>query len=195
MKRCEKLLTQFQRLAGAQDGGDPEEQSISEGCKWQQHKRRGDWWSSQFSHALIIYYYTTHRIAVPPNQPKMHQKIGLRLLFSLAFSLISWVRRNWVNDHNVQLFFFSAFTLILPLFPALIGHYRENDSSGLFAYLETKVFFFSIQGWLVNMWWLGWRFPRHGGSPGTIQHRAVWWIPRQCLLFSSGNIVSLAVEI
>jgi hypothetical protein len=32
-----------------------------------------------------------------------------------------------------------AFTLILPLFPALIGHYRENDSSGLFAYLETKV--------------------------------------------------------
>ena len=35
--------------------------------------------------------------------------------------------------------FFSAFTLILPLFPALIGHYRENDSSGLFAYLETKV--------------------------------------------------------
>ena len=33
----------------------------------------------------------------------------------------------------------SAFTLILPLFPALIGHYRENDSSGLFAYLETKV--------------------------------------------------------
>jgi len=32
-----------------------------------------------------------------------------------------------------------AFTLILPLFPALIGHYRDNDSSGLFAYLETKV--------------------------------------------------------
>ena len=34
---------------------------------------------------------------------------------------------------------FPAFTLILPLFPALISHYRENDSSGLFRFLETKV--------------------------------------------------------
>ena len=34
---------------------------------------------------------------------------------------------------------FPAFTLILPLFPALISHYRENDSSGLFQFLETKV--------------------------------------------------------
>ena len=34
---------------------------------------------------------------------------------------------------------FAAFTLILPLFPALISHYRENDSSGLFRFLETKV--------------------------------------------------------
>ena len=32
-----------------------------------------------------------------------------------------------------------AFTLILPLFPALISHYREHDSSGLFAALERKV--------------------------------------------------------
>jgi hypothetical protein len=32
----------------------------------------------------------------------------------------------------------SAFTLILPLFPALIAHYRENDSSGLFQFLENK---------------------------------------------------------
>ena len=39
---------------------------------------------------------------------------------------------------------FSAFTLILPLFPALIGHYRENDSSGLFGFLETKVLCFEI---------------------------------------------------
>ena len=35
-----------------------------------------------------------------------------------------------------------AFTLILPLFPALISHYRENDSSGLFAALEDKVDWF-----------------------------------------------------
>lgn len=32
-----------------------------------------------------------------------------------------------------------AFTLILPLFPALISHYKEHDSSGLFATLESKV--------------------------------------------------------
>lgn len=32
-----------------------------------------------------------------------------------------------------------AFTLILPLFPALISHYREHDSSGLFMFLENKV--------------------------------------------------------
>lgn len=32
-----------------------------------------------------------------------------------------------------------AFTLILPLFPALIVHYKEHDSSGLFALLESKV--------------------------------------------------------
>ena len=34
---------------------------------------------------------------------------------------------------------FPAFTLILPLFPALISHYRENDDSGLFKTLEDKV--------------------------------------------------------
>ena len=38
--------------------------------------------------------------------------------------------------------YFTAFTLILPLFPALISHYRENDSSGLFAALENKVDWF-----------------------------------------------------
>lgn len=32
-----------------------------------------------------------------------------------------------------------AFTLILPLFPALISHYRASDSSGLFAFCEAKV--------------------------------------------------------
>jgi len=32
-----------------------------------------------------------------------------------------------------------AFTLILPLFPALIAHYRDNDDSGLFKLLEDKV--------------------------------------------------------
>jgi len=37
-----------------------------------------------------------------------------------------------------------AFTLILPLFPSLIAHYRQNDSSGLFAFLETKVEHFRL---------------------------------------------------
>ena len=38
----------------------------------------------------------------------------------------------------------SAFTLILPLFPSLISHYREHDSSGLFRLLEEKVDFFRV---------------------------------------------------
>eukprot|EP00090_Calanus_glacialis_P032535 TRINITY_DN5391_c0_g1_i1.p1 TRINITY_DN5391_c0_g1~~TRINITY_DN5391_c0_g1_i1.p1 ORF type:complete len:465 (-),score=144.52 TRINITY_DN5391_c0_g1_i1:112-1506(-) len=37
-----------------------------------------------------------------------------------------------------------AFTLILPLFPALISHYREKDDSGLFKMLEDKVDVFRI---------------------------------------------------
>ena len=32
-----------------------------------------------------------------------------------------------------------AFTLILPLFPALLEHYRKNDQSGLYPFLEGKV--------------------------------------------------------
>ena len=50
-----------------------------------------------------------------------------------------------VKDRTTLIVFFGllidllAFTLILPLFPALISHYRENDSSGLFAALERKV--------------------------------------------------------
>lgn len=37
-----------------------------------------------------------------------------------------------------------AFTLILPLFPSLISHYRNNDSSGLFKYMETQIEYFRI---------------------------------------------------
>jgi hypothetical protein len=40
---------------------------------------------------------------------------------------------------------FLAFTLILPLFPALIAHYRLNDSSGLFQFLENKA---GDHGWV-----------------------------------------------
>ena len=32
-----------------------------------------------------------------------------------------------------------AFTLILPLFPALLEHYRKNDEEGLYPFLESKV--------------------------------------------------------
>ncbi len=34
-----------------------------------------------------------------------------------------------------------AFTLILPLLPALLDHYRRNDKGGLYPYLEGKVGF------------------------------------------------------
>ena len=54
------------------------------------------------------------------------------------------------NHYWFEEWLLSAFTLILPLFPALIGHYRDNDSSGLFAYLETKVLTLK-----ENMNWLG----------------------------------------
>jgi len=53
-----------------------------------------------------------------------------------------------VKDRTTLVVFFGllidllAFTLILPLFPALISHYREHDSSGLFAALENKVDWF-----------------------------------------------------
>jgi len=51
------------------------------------------------------------------------------------------------NNTTIVVFFgllidLLAFTLILPLFPALISHYRDNDSSGLFSALETKVDWF-----------------------------------------------------
>jgi hypothetical protein len=36
-----------------------------------------------------------------------------------------------------------AFTLILPLFPALLDHYKKHDSStGLYPYLVSKLFYF-----------------------------------------------------
>ena len=42
---------------------------------------------------------------------------------------------NNTYNHNTS----SAFTLILPLFPSLISHYRDKDQSGLFKLLENKV--------------------------------------------------------
>ena len=44
----------------------------------------------------------------------------------------------------IHLFINIAFTLILPLFPALISHYREHDDSGLFKLLEDKVDVFRV---------------------------------------------------
>jgi len=55
-----------------------------------------------------------------------------------------------VKDRTTLVVFFGllidllAFTLILPLFPALITHYREHDSSGLFKMLEDKVDVFRL---------------------------------------------------
>jgi len=55
-----------------------------------------------------------------------------------------------VKDRTTLVIFFGllidllAFTLILPLFPALISHYREHDESGLFKLLEDKVDVFRV---------------------------------------------------
>ncbi|XP_060537337.1 major facilitator superfamily domain-containing protein 10 isoform X2 [Cylas formicarius] len=35
-----------------------------------------------------------------------------------------------------------AFTIILPLLPSLLDYYRENDSSGLYSWLSSKVYGF-----------------------------------------------------
>lgn len=57
-------------------------------------------------------------------------------------------KKHPVKDRTTLIVFFGllidllAFTLILPLFPALISHYRDNDSSGLFAAAERKVDWF-----------------------------------------------------
>ena len=79
------------------------------------------------------------------------------------------------NHYWFEEWLLSAFTLILPLFPALIGHYRDNDSSGLFAYLETKVLTFK-----ENMNWLG-IIPIH-----RLMASVSWWEPQlnstQCCL-------------
>lgn len=37
-----------------------------------------------------------------------------------------------------------AFTMILPLLPSLLDHYRQNDSSGLYSWLSQKIYHFQI---------------------------------------------------
>ncbi|XP_023345055.1 major facilitator superfamily domain-containing protein 10 [Eurytemora carolleeae] len=54
-------------------------------------------------------------------------------------------KKNEKKDNTTIVVFFGllidllAFTLILPLFPSLISHYRKEDSSGLFNYMEIKI--------------------------------------------------------
>lgn len=35
-----------------------------------------------------------------------------------------------------------AFTMILPLLPSLLEHYRINDSTGLYTWLSNKIYYF-----------------------------------------------------
>lgn len=35
-----------------------------------------------------------------------------------------------------------AFTMILPLLPSLLDHYKEHDITGLYSWLSRKIFFF-----------------------------------------------------
>lgn len=37
-----------------------------------------------------------------------------------------------------------AFTMILPLLPSLLDHYRQNDSSGLYSWLSQKIYSFQV---------------------------------------------------
>lgn len=40
------------------------------------------------------------------------------------------------------LFDLLAFTMILPLFPSLLDYYKQNDSSGLYQWLEEHIMIF-----------------------------------------------------
>ncbi len=67
------------------------------------------------------------------------QELMYRILFYFFSYFLFNVKVKVINKiMKIVLFDISAFTLILPLFPALIAHYRENDSSGLFQFLENK---------------------------------------------------------
>lgn len=35
-----------------------------------------------------------------------------------------------------------GFTMILPLFPSLLDHYRENDKWGVYTWLSTQIYYF-----------------------------------------------------
>ena len=181
MKRCEKLLTQFQRLAGAQDGGDPEEQS-SEGCKWQQHKRRGDWWSSQFSHALIIYliiYYSQDCSAAESTKDAPKDRTTLVVFIGLLIDLLGEKKLSkWPQCTIVFLFSFHP------------------DSASL-----------SCSDWPLQRKWFQW-FVRIFGDQGTFFNSRLackdvtrltvsvaWWEPRHnstpCCLVDSSAVSSL----
>ena len=57
------------------------------------------------------------------------------IFIGLLLDLLGDTNDNNTNHHNT----YTAFTLILPLFPSLISHYRDQDQSGLFKLLENKV--------------------------------------------------------
>ena len=72
--------------------------------------------------------------------PVKKDRTTLVVFFGLLIDLLGKIEKPLSRGKNVEPpDMFAAFTLILPLFPALISHYRENDSSGLFRFLETKV--------------------------------------------------------
>ena len=57
------------------------------------------------------------------------------IFIGLLLDLLGNTTNNDTDYQNT----YSAFTLILPLFPSLISHYRDKDQSGLFKLLENKV--------------------------------------------------------
>ena len=57
------------------------------------------------------------------------------IFIGLLLDLLGNTNDNNSDHHNT----YTAFTLILPLFPSIISHYRDQDTSGLFKLLENKV--------------------------------------------------------
>ena len=181
MDRSKNLLDTlipFQTVVWAQDGGDPEEQS-SEGCKWQQHKRRGDWWSSQFSHALII-YYSQDCSAAESTKDAPKDRTTLVVFIGLLIDLLGEKKLSkWPQCTIVFLFSFHP------------------DSASL-----------SCSDWPLQRKWFQW-FVRIFGDQGTFFNSrlackdvvtrltvsAAWWEPRHnstpCCLVDSSAVSSL----
>ena len=77
-------------------------------------------------------YTDDNKLKVQPTKDRTTLVIFIGLLLDL-------LGINYITTITSHYNTCSAFTLILPLFPSLIAHYRDQDTSGLFRLLENKV--------------------------------------------------------